>query len=480
MGRPIDIYARVSALHAKDKTTTTGQVAVCRRSLADRGLAIGETFIDDGKSAWDPKVYRPGWQAVMGRIESGQSGGVIVYDLERFARKVADGERLVEAAERGLMVLDSEQSYDLRNPGDKKNFRNAIASAEYYSDLLSARAQRGKAAKAAEGKVDSRRSFGFEGDGITLKADEVEIIRDWARRLLAGETQESLIEEANARGIPSVRGATWGYTTFRQIMSRPRNIGLIVHKGEVVAGARLPGEQILPDGTYKRLIALYEARKPGRPPSSRYLLTSLAYCSCGARLSGRTVHKTDRRQYWCRTGYTNHTPGPHSLVDASRLDMWAAEFTVRTLADPDRAEAVAAAEELNRQELNTLSEEASAIEITLGHLSEKLAAGLPAAVKAGRADRVMRRHDAICGPLEARLAEIAASLEALEAEPIPVPKGQRTIPRDAQRYLMVLDEWDSGTPESRRAMVIRALGGARLVVGPGKDAKFDPDRVTAV
>ena len=172
----------------------------------------------------------------MERIESGTAGGVIVYDLERFARQLKDGERLVTAAERGLVVLDSEGSYDLRRPGDKKNFRNSIVAAEYYSDLLRVRTRRGKAAKAREGKVDKRRSFGFEADGVTVREDEAGIIRDHARRLLAGETQASLIAELTRTGVPAIRGAKWTYTTYRQIMTRKRNISLIVHTGKSLEG----------------------------------------------------------------------------------------------------------------------------------------------------------------------------------------------------------------------------------------------------
>jgi site-specific DNA recombinase len=57
-----------------------GQIADCQASLEDRGLPVGETFIDPGKSAWNPRVKRTGWQELMKRLESGASGGVIVFD----------------------------------------------------------------------------------------------------------------------------------------------------------------------------------------------------------------------------------------------------------------------------------------------------------------------------------------------------------------------------------------------------------------
>ena len=216
----IDVYARVSRLRDKDQTSTPAQVASCRAVLAERGLPVGGG--GGRQQGENPGGVRAGkrWAA---RLESGEASGVIVYDLERFARQLADGERLVTAAERGLVVLDSEGEYDLRKPGDKKNFRNAIVAAEYYSDLLRVRTRRGKAAKAHSGQVDQRRSFGFAADGVTVCEPEAAIIRDHAARLLAGETQQSLIAELNDSGVPSVRGARWGYTTYRQIMTRPRS-----------------------------------------------------------------------------------------------------------------------------------------------------------------------------------------------------------------------------------------------------------------
>ena len=84
--------------------------------------------------------------------------------------------------------------------------------------------------------------------------------------------------DLTARGVATVRGAEWGYTTFRQIMTRPRNAGLIQHNGEVVPGVRLPGDPILSEHVWRRVVALYAARKRGPPPSGRYLLTGIAVC----------------------------------------------------------------------------------------------------------------------------------------------------------------------------------------------------------
>lgn len=361
-------------------------------------------------------------------------------------------------------MLDSESEYDLTMPNGKKQFMDAINAARWYSDNLQRKVKRGKALKAASGQVDARRSFGFEPDGTTHRAAEVAILRDHAVRQLAGETQDSLIRELNDpdAGMPSVRGGRWGYTTYRQIMTRPRNAGYIVHNGEIVPGVRLPGEPILDEVTYNRIVALYAARRAGRAPSGRYVLTGYADCECGSRLKGRPVTGTTRRQYWC--------PGcRHTFVDVARLDDWAGNFAIATLADPGHAEAVAAADRRKAERRSALETERASIEATANELAGRL----------GRGEIPLTRYDAACAGLDARLAAIETDLAAVDVEPEPElpPKGTRRIPARAQAHIGLLDEWTSGTPGDQRAMVARALRGRRIVVGPGRAARFDPDRV---
>ena len=90
---PIDIYARVSEIRRNEdrEPSTEGQVAVCRVRLADQGLKEGKVLIDLGRSAWNPAVKRPAWDELMDRLERRISGGMIVFDLERFTRQPKDG-----------------------------------------------------------------------------------------------------------------------------------------------------------------------------------------------------------------------------------------------------------------------------------------------------------------------------------------------------------------------------------------------------
>jgi site-specific DNA recombinase len=459
--RTLDIYTRRSHKSDRNQRSTDGQEIDCRERVEKLGATVGQVHTDPRHSAWDPRVERPGWEALMARLESGATDGVVVFDLARFARRPEDGERLIRLAERGITVLDSGSEYNLASASGKKNFRDAMTAAAFYSDEISERSRRGKRVKAMNGEVDARRSFGFEADGVTVRPGEAAMIRDWATRLLAGQAQETIIRELNAAGVPGVRGARWSYTTFRQIMIRPRTAGLIAHNGKVVA--RLPGPPILDEATYDRIVALYTARKPGRPPTGRYPLIGYLFCGqCGARMKGRPVSGTTRKQYWCAACR-------HTFVDARPIEEWATDWAVRVLTNPGHAAALQAAEAETAGERPRIAAEIASAEELATAVAERLGAGAI----------TLSRYDAVTRPLDERLSRLRAELAALSADEL-LPAEARTIPVRDQRWLGWLEVLTESTPAEHRAALARALNGRRFVVGPGQPARFTPERVTVV
>lgn len=457
----LDIYTRVSRKGDDRQLSTRGQEKHCRARVTEAGHEVGQVFTDDGKSAWRKDVKRPDWTELMRRLESDESGGVCVYDLSRFARQVKDGERLIDAAERGLIILDSEQAFDLTSPGGKKAFRDNINAAAYYSDLSSKKIPRGKQLRAADGQPNgSHRAFGFEQDGMTQRPAEAVVIQDWAERLLRGETQWSILQSANAAGLVTTYGQPWTRSGFRAVMGNERNAGWIMYRGE--RASRLPGEPILEPAVHAEVVALFASRKRGRPASERYLCSGLVRCGlCGHGLTGRPHH--GKRQYWCNA---NNGGCGHLGIASTVLDEWAAEWAIKTLADPAHVDRIAEREAEYTARHKALEDEAASIETILDDMNAKLAADLPAALKAGRAERVRARHDAVAEPLEARLGELATLSRDLEAE-MGQELPRRTLSARDASYIDWLDQWQSGTTGEQRKIVAQALGGRVLVIEPG-------------
>jgi site-specific DNA recombinase len=470
-GETLDVYARQSRLGDNRQRSTKGQVVDCRARVAERSATVGQVHIDSGRSAWNPRVKRPAWDALMARLEAGATDGVIVFDLARFSRRPIEGERLIAAAERGLIVLDSEGEYDLTTATGKRQFRDQMNSAAYESDLLSTRVKRGKKLKAMQGESNhSSRPFGFEDDGVTPREPEASVVRELTARVLAGESQDALIVELNARGVPTSYGKPWTRAGLRQVLTRPRNAGRVEYDGRTVA--RMATEPLIDPETFERLLALYASRRRGRPVSEAYLCSGIVCCGvCGHTLSGRPRSHLKpysdgqvRRQYWCQPRATNGGCGRIS-IDQRDLDGHMAALVIEVLSDPRHAAAVESAARAAVDERHRLDAELADIEHTADELAGRL----------GRGEIDLHRFDAAVGPLDRRLAELRARRAEADNKTDAPPPGAL-----AASKAQWAERWEVATVSERRALLRQALRGRRLVVMPADPKaarRFDPTRI---
>jgi DNA invertase Pin-like site-specific DNA recombinase len=323
----IDVYARLS--YAADGSTINvdEQVETGEEDVAARGGQVGKVFRDDSTSAWNPKVRRPDWDALMARLESGACDGVWVLDVTRFSRKVMEGERLVEAARRGRRVWSASGGYNLSTADGRKAFRDAMVTAAAESDKIAERTRRGRRRKAKRGvRIAKTRGFGTprwepkpagweKGDPRTPVPDAViraerDVVRECYRRLLAGETNgTALARELNGRGVRTVNGKEWTRTSLAETLLRPALAGLIAINGEVVAVEK-NADPVVSRAEWERMRSLLRARGSGRPPGRRHFLSGLMRCgTCRRRLAGSVVRSLrpypdgqPRREYRCPRG----------------------------------------------------------------------------------------------------------------------------------------------------------------------------------
>ncbi|MCA1707188.1 MAG: recombinase family protein [Actinobacteria bacterium] len=473
MALVLDIYARVSRLGDDRQRSTEGQVEDCEAGIGERGAQVGEVHIDSGRSAWNPRVRRPDWERLMSRLEAGATGGVVVFDMARFSRRPIEGERLILAAERGLVVLDSEGEYDLTTANGRKNFRDQLNAAAYESDRLSTRVKRGKRVKATRGEPNhSLRPFGFEQDGVTVRESESVVLREMVARVLKGENQDHIVRDLNQRGVTTSTGGEWSRQSLKQLLLRARNVGQVVHN-DVVVG-HLPGEPILDNETWERLNTLFASRRRGRPLSEVYLCSGIVCCAhCGHRLTGRPrvglkpyPDGETRRQYWCQPRAVRGGCG-RITIDQRELDWYIGALVVRTLADPRHAEAVEAAAKATDDKRRPLRAELSECE----HLADELSGRL------GRREITLKRYDVAMEPLDKRIAELRAELAELDSMPTSVPDPAIEV---ASREEWTA-RWNAATVTERRNLIRQALPNRRIVIAPAVRSsgppKFDPKRI---
>lgn len=465
----IDIYARVSRVDTrkskeKQRQAVDGQIAVCRAKLLDAGHTVGQVHEDLGKSAWNPNVKRKGWEALMARIESGRTDGMIVFDIARFTRQPEEGQRLIDAAKRGIIVLDSETDYDLMEPDGRKHFRDQLTAAEYESARQATRVARGKRMRALAGHHNgSHRPFGFEKDGVTIREDEADVLRDVAQRFLAGEPQDAIICDLNSRGVLTSYGKPWTRAGLRQVLTRHRNVGIVTYRSvrdrkdqkPAVEVAKLPGNPLLADDDWRMILSVYASRKSGRPPSETYLCSGIVACHCGTTLAGRPRKNMKpyadgdvKREYWCmkQRGGCGGT-----AIDQRGLDKHVRALAVAILGDPRHADAIESAARKTAERRVELDAQIAKLEILARQLSERL----------GNGELPLDRYDAATRPLDKRLAALRAQRDQLPASEASGEglDGRATRAEWERR-------WDAASTDERRDLVRRALRGRTLVVNP--------------
>jgi site-specific DNA recombinase len=176
--------------------------AACIASDLDRVAS----FVDAGNTARN--LARPGLQAALGALTSGQAQGLIVAKLDRLTRRLRDLTGLVDQYFGPYSLISVSDALDTRTAGGRMVLHILGAIAEWESDTISERTKEGM----AEGKRQGRR-FGprpLEGPAVARMA---------ALRL-SGETLATIALTLAKEGHAPPRGRGWSKETIRQALAR--------------------------------------------------------------------------------------------------------------------------------------------------------------------------------------------------------------------------------------------------------------------
>lgn len=300
------IYARIS----KDREGAGVKVATqeqdCRDLAAQLGATVTAVHADNDISAYSGKP-RPGYKALLDDISGGRVDIVLVWHTDRLHRSPRELEDYITVCEPERVRTHSVRSgqLDLSTPTGQLVARNLGAAARYEVDHAIERMRRSKQRVAESGEwKGGRRPFGFEADGVTVREDEAALVRSAADSILAGASVASVARDWNAAGSTTTTGKHWGPSAPRRVLLRPRNAGLMEHRGEIIGKAAWP--EIVPEETWRAVVRLLEDPQRRTNPGSslgKWLGSGLFRCGvCGDTV--RATMSDGRRAYRCRS--TSH------------------------------------------------------------------------------------------------------------------------------------------------------------------------------
>ena len=453
------IYARISSDREADGLAVARQLADCRRLAERKGWPLVEEYVDDDVSAWSGRE-RPQYARMLSDLEAGTINALLVYDLDRLHRQLSGLEELIGLCEaQGLTnVASVSGDLDLTTADGRFRARILVAVATKESDDKSRRVGRkhDELAEAGKWSGGGSRPFGYEPGGLKLRRSEAVVVRECARRFLAGEPIRAICDDLNKREIRAAGGGAWTTASLRRMLASGRIAGLREHHGEIVAKAEWPAIITPEQSETIRAILADPARRTNRS-ARRYLLAGLVRCGlCDSPMVARP-RAGGQRRYAC----VKDNGGCGRLtINAEPLEQLVTEAVLYRLDTPELAAALngQAGEAPDAARFRADVEQAQAQLSELGEAYANKQIGMPELIAARKL-------------IEARLDSARKQLAKLtRTNAVADYIGQA----DSLRH-----RWDS-LDLSRQHAIIEAILD-RLTIQPATlrgSNRFDPNRVT--
>jgi site-specific DNA recombinase len=335
MHRRAVVYTRISRDRVGAGLGVERQEADCRKLAADLGWEVVTVHADNDLSAYSGKP-RPGYLALLEDVRAGTADAVLVWHTDRLHRSPAELEEYIAVCEPRSVPTQTVKAgpLDLTTPSGRMVARQLGAVARYEVEHMAERQQRARLQAVTDGRWSGgRRPYGYGADGRTVVEAEATVVREVAHQVLAGVSLRRICGDLNARDARTSTGRPWQPKTLRDVLLRPRNAGLMQHRGQVVGPADWP--PILEEDTWRALVFVLAdpARRTQTSTARRWLLSRLARCGvCGAPVkssstSGRTI-------YTCSSG-------KHVVRDAAKVDAFIEAVVLERLSRPDARELLA-------------------------------------------------------------------------------------------------------------------------------------------
>ena len=468
-----------TALYARISRDASGQGAGVQDQIKDglehcrrKGWPLPtdeDVYVDNdiSASAFSTKI-RKEYRRLLAAIEAGEYDRVVMAVEDRSHRQVLELAEFINLCrEHGVRPATVGTEYDLDDPDQLTMWFIKVRFAEAEVEKTSQRVRRARLREAENGKphAGGSREFGTVGrrqvrdpeTGIVSTvpivseaqaAREIELTREAAARILAGDSLRGIRMDWKRRGIKTTTGKDWTNQSLRKLLLSPRMVGYRIHHGKTYPGT---WPAILDMPTWEAVCAVLRdpARTTHRGGVSRHLLSGSVYGGrgCGHRLSSQP--RNGKLLYRCIT------PGCARITRAAApIEELVTEALFVAVESPEWDQV---AERPADDPTRGLHEQLARDQGLLDRLEDKVLEELvkPEAAKRKRAE-IERRMDAA----RERLARLGDARVAAR------------VPRNLR------DVWPNLSLDRRRAILAVVI--ERITVHPQKPlgpGGFDPDSI---
>jgi DNA invertase Pin-like site-specific DNA recombinase len=356
--RTADGYIRVSRRAGREGESFISP-EVQRRKIAEwaglHEVEIVEWWEEIDQSG--ARLERPMFQRALARCESGETGGIVVARLDRFARSAVDAlESIRRLNEAGARLVSVEDNFD----GSTAMGRFAIGILTLIAELELERIRENWATAVGEAvgrgiHISARPPTGYVREETTRRLVPVEpaasAVREVFRRRALGASWAELARFLDEQGVgPPTGNPHWSTVGVSGLVKNPVYLGQ-ARSGKVVKEAA--HEPLVTRAEFDAAQSVRKSLLMQRDGSlaAKAMLGGLVRCAgCGhtLKITGNTDRKTGERYpfYYCTGRYSTGLCPARASVRASILDRYVEEQLLRALQEEDGvfAQALSASE----------------------------------------------------------------------------------------------------------------------------------------
>lgn len=330
------IYARYSS-DKQTEDSIEAQRRACEDYAAKHGLVVVGVYADEAISGKGAKTaQRRQYQKMLRDADKGMFDTVLIHKYDRVARSLAEHVKLESRLQScGVSLVAVAQDFGQSN--ESKIMRGIMwILSEYYNDNLADETRKGLKEVALKGlHTGGVAPFGY--DVVDQKYVVNELEAGYVKRIYQAaancEGFTAIIEEMDKAGVKGKRGKPIKYSQVYEMLRNEKYTGTYTYSPKQEKNREdrrkkpnaIKIENALPiiidKALFERVQDIMSTRKQTGKKNS-YLCSGLVYCSCGAKMHGRTA----KRAEYSTSYYSCSAKCGRPSVPADRVDDIAKEY----------------------------------------------------------------------------------------------------------------------------------------------------------
>lgn len=290
------IYARYSDSKQREESIE-GQLKICYDYAEKKGYNIIGEYIDRAISAKTDD--RPQFQRMIRDSNKKTFQGIIVYQLDRFARNRYDSAHYKNILKKnGVSVISARETITDDASGILVEAM-LEGMAEYYSAELSQKVSRGMNINAEKGLSNGGTTplgYRIENKRYVLDEERAPIVQEIFEKYANGWSIKQICDSLNERHLRTAQGAMFNKSSLHTMLKNRKYLGIYIYNGREIPGA-MP--QIIDNDLFNKVQEMMIANKkaPARARAkAEYILSGKLFCGyCKEKMVGHSSNQISKK-----------------------------------------------------------------------------------------------------------------------------------------------------------------------------------------